>query len=213
MKAIVQEKFGPPDVLQFVDIDEPQIGPEDVLVRVHAAALNPYDWHMVRGDPYVARLMGVVGLTKPKPPVVGVDGAGVVEAVGANVRDVRAGDEVLGRFEGSFAEYARAEADLVVPKPARLTFEQAAAVPMAGQTALRAIRDVGQVQAGHRVLINGAAGGVGSFAVQITTALGAEAKDIAGLHYLLRDGSVSAWASRSKPSRCRFSWTRGSSPT
>jgi NADPH:quinone reductase-like Zn-dependent oxidoreductase len=174
MKAIVQERFGPPDVLQFVDTDEPQIGPEDVLVRVHAAALNPYDWHMVRGDPYVARLMGVVGLTKPKPPVVGVDGAGVVEAVGANVRDMRAGDEVLGRFEGSFAEYARAEADLVVPKPARLTFEQAAAVTMAGQTALRAIRDVGQVRAGHRVLINGAAGGVGSFAVQIATALGAE---------------------------------------
>jgi NADPH:quinone reductase-like Zn-dependent oxidoreductase len=174
MKAIVQKKFGPPDVLQFVDIDEPQIGPEDVLVRVHAAALNPHDWHVLRGDPYVARLMGVVGLTKPKPPVVGVDGAGVVEAVGANVRDVRAGDEVLGRFEGSLAEYARAEADLVVPKPARLTFEQAAAVTMAGQTALRAIRDVGQVRAGHRVLINGAAGGVGSFAVQIATALGAE---------------------------------------
>jgi NADPH:quinone reductase-like Zn-dependent oxidoreductase len=174
MKAIVQKKFGPPDVLQFVDIDEPQIGPEDVLVRVHAAALNPHDWHVVRGDPYVARLMGVVGLTKPKPPVVGVDGAGVVEAVGANVRDVRAGDEVLGRFEGSLAEYARAEADLVVPKPARLTFEQAAAVTMAGQTALRAIRDVGLVRAGHRVLINGAAGGVGSFAVQIATALGAE---------------------------------------
>src|SRR5215203_3967511 len=174
MKAIVQEKFGPPDVRQFVDTDQPQIGPEDVLVRVHTAALNPHDWHMVRGDPYVARLMGVVGLTKPKPPVVGVDGAGVVEAVGANVRDVRAGDEVLGRFEGSFAEYARAEADLVVPKPARLTFEQAAAVPMAGQTALRAIRDVGKVRAGQRVLINGAAGGVGSFAVQIAAALGAE---------------------------------------
>src|SRR3954449_3443865 len=173
MKAIVQEKFGPPDVLQFVDTDEPRIGPEDVLVRVHAGALNPYDWHMVRGDPYVARLMGVVGLTKPKPPVVGVDGAGVVEAVGAAVRGLRPGDEVLGRFEGSFAEYARAEADLVVPKPARLTFEQAAAVPMAGQTALRAVRDVGQVQAGHRVLINGAAGGVGSLAVQIATVRGA----------------------------------------
>ncbi len=174
MKAIVQERFGPPDVLQFVDTDQPEIGPDDVLVRVHAAALNPYDWHMVRGDPYVARLMGVVGLTKPKPPVVGVDGAGIVEAVGANVRGLRPGDEVLGRFEGSFAEYARAEADLVVPKPARLTFEQAAAVTMAGQTALRAIRDVGEVRAGHRVLINGAAGGVGSFAVQIAVALGAE---------------------------------------
>ena len=174
MKAIVQERFGPPDVLQFVDTDQPEIGPDDVLVRVHAAALNPYDWHMLRGDPYVARLMGTVGLTKPKPRIAGVDGAGVVEAVGANVRGLRPGDEVLGRFEGSFAEYARAEADLVVPKPARLTFEQAAAVTMAGQTALRAIRDVGQVQAGQRVLVNGAAGGVGSFAVQIAAALGAE---------------------------------------
>jgi len=174
MKAIVQERFGSPDVLQFLDVDPPQLGPDDVVIRVHAAALNPYDWHMVRGDPYVARLMGVVGLTKPKPPVVGVDGAGVVEAVGANVRGLRPGDEVLGRFEGAFAEYARADADKVTLKPARLSFEEAAGVTMAGQTALRAIRDVGGVQAGHRVLINGAAGGVGSFAVQIAVALGAE---------------------------------------
>jgi NADPH:quinone reductase-like Zn-dependent oxidoreductase len=170
MKAIVQERFGSPEVLQFVDTDPPEIGPDDVLVRVHAAALNPYDWHVLRGDPYVARLMGTMGLTKPKARVPGVDGAGRVEAVGANVRGMRPGDEVLGRFEGAFAEYARATADKVVPKPARLTFEQAAAVPMAGQTALRAVRDVGQVQAGHRVLINPAAGGVGSFAVQIATA-------------------------------------------
>jgi NADPH:quinone reductase-like Zn-dependent oxidoreductase len=174
MQAIVQERFGSPDVLQFVDTDQPDIGPDDVLIRVHAAAVNPYDWHIMRGDPYVARLMGTVGLTRPKPRVAGVDGAGVVEAVGTSVRGLRPGDEVLGRFEGSFAEYARAEADLVVRKPARLTFEQAAAVTMAGQTALRAIRDVGRVQAGHRVLINGAAGGVGSYAVQIAAALGAE---------------------------------------
>jgi NADPH:quinone reductase-like Zn-dependent oxidoreductase len=173
MKAIVQERFGSPEVLQFVDTDPPEIGPDDVLVRVHAAALNPYDWHVLRGDPYVARLMGTMGLTKPKARVPGVDGAGRVEAVGANVRGMRPGDEVLGRFEGAFAEYARATADKVVPKPARLTFEQAAAIPMAGQTALRAVRDVGQAQAGQRVLINGAAGGVGSFAVQIATALGA----------------------------------------
>src|SRR3954454_8766312 len=174
VKAIVQERFGSPDVLQFVDTDQPAIGPADVLVRVHAAALNPYDWHIMRGDPYVARLMGAVGLTKPKPRIAGVDGAGRVEAVGANVRGLRPGDEVLGRFEGAFAEYARAEADLVVPKPARLTFEQAAALTMSGQTALRAIRDAGQVHAGQRVLVNGAAGGVGSFAVQIAAALGAE---------------------------------------
>jgi len=174
MKAVVQERFGSPDVLQFVDVDQPEIGPDDVLVRVHAAALNPYDWHILRGDPYVARLMGTVGLTRPKPRVAGVDGAGTVQAVGANVRGLRAGDEVLGRFEGAFADYARAVADLVVPKPARLTFEEAAAVTMSGQTALRAIRDVGRVRAGHRVLVNGAAGGVGSFAVQIAAALGAE---------------------------------------
>jgi NADPH:quinone reductase-like Zn-dependent oxidoreductase len=173
MKAIVQNRFGPPDALQFVDTDPPEIGPADVLVRVHAAALNPYDWHVLRGDPYVARLMGM-GLTKPKARVPGVDGAGIVEAVGTDVRGIRPGDQVLGRLEGAFAEYARATADKVVAKPARLTFEQAAAVPMAGQTALRAIRDAGRVQAGHRVLINGAAGGVGSFAVQIATALGAE---------------------------------------
>jgi NADPH:quinone reductase-like Zn-dependent oxidoreductase len=174
MKAIVQPRFGSPDVLQFVDTDRPEIGPDDVLVRVHAAALNPYDWHIMRGDPYVARLMGTVGLTRPKPRVAGVDGAGTVQAVGANVRGLRPGDEVLGRFEGAFAEYARADANLVVPKPARLTFEQAAGVTMAGQTALRAIRDAGRVQAGQRVLVNGAAGGVGSFAVQIAAALGAE---------------------------------------
>jgi NADPH:quinone reductase-like Zn-dependent oxidoreductase len=178
MKAIVQERFGSPDVLQFVDTDPPACGPDDVLVRVHAAALNPYDWHVLRGDPYVARLGGTVGLTKPKARVAGVDGAGRVEAVGANVRGTAPGDEVLGRFEGAFAEYARAAADKVVPKPARLTFEQAAAVPMAGQTALRAVRDAGGVQPGHRVLINGAAGGVGSFAVQIATALGAEVTGI-----------------------------------
>src|SRR5215203_2904948 len=150
MKAIVQERFGSPDVLQFVDIDPPQPGPDDVVVRMHAAALNPYDWHMLRGDPYVARLLGGVGLTRPKQPVAGADGAGVVQAVGENVRHVRRGDEVIGWFDGSFAEYAGAAADRVVPKPASLTFEQAAAVPMAGETALRAMRDVGRVRAGHR---------------------------------------------------------------
>ena len=174
MKAIVQDRFGPPEALRFVDTDAPQVGPDDVLVRVHAAAVNPYDWHMLRGDPYVARLIGGVGLTRPKHRIAGADGAGRVAQVGANVPDLRPGDEVLGWFDGSFAEYACAAADRVVRKPARLSFEEAAAVPMAGETALRALRDVGQVQAGHRVLVNGAAGGVGSFAVQIAVALGAE---------------------------------------
>ncbi len=180
MKAIVQDRFGPPDVLQFADTDAPRLGPDDVVVRMHAAALNPYDWHMLRGDPYVARLMGGVGLTRPRSRVAGADGAGIVEAVGDDVEDLRIGDEVLGWFEGSFAEYARAASDRVVPKPADLTFEQAAAVPMAGETALRAVRDVGRVHTGHRVLVNGAAGGVGSFAVQIAAALGAEVTGVCG---------------------------------
>jgi NADPH:quinone reductase-like Zn-dependent oxidoreductase len=174
MKAIIQERFGPPDILQLVDTDPPEVGADDVLVRVHAAALNPYDWHIMRGDPLISRLMGEVGLRKPKARVAGVDAAGRVEAVGANVRRLRPGDEVLGFCQGAFAEYARAEADKVVPKPVSLSFEQAAAVPMAGTTALRGIRDVGAVRAGHRVLVNGAAGGVGTYAVQIAAALGAE---------------------------------------
>jgi NADPH:quinone reductase-like Zn-dependent oxidoreductase len=173
LKAILQERFGPPDVLRLADIDRPDVGADDVLIRVRAAAINPADWHILRGDPYVARLMGI-GLTKPKNHVAGSDAAGVVEAVGANVRGVQAGDEVLGFFRGAFAEYACGVASKVVPKPASLTFEQAAALPIAATTALRGIRDVGGVTAGQRVLVNGAGGGVGSFAVQIAAALGAE---------------------------------------
>ncbi|MEU7417398.1 NAD(P)-dependent alcohol dehydrogenase [Streptomyces antibioticus] len=174
MKAIVQERFGPPDVLRLVDTDRPEPGAGEVLVRVRAAALNPYDWHMLRGDPYVARLLGGVGRTRPLSRVAGIDAAGQVEAVGDGVRGLRPGDEVLGFCRGSFAEYARTPADLLVPKPAHLTFEQAAAVPMAAVTALRGIRTVGRVRAGHRVLVNGAGGGVGTFAVQIAAALDAE---------------------------------------
>ena len=173
MRAIVQDRFGPPDVLQLADTGLPDVGADDVLVRVHAAALNPADWHILRGDPLVARLMGV-GLTKPKARVAGVDAAGVVVTVGANVRGLRNGEEVLGFCRGAFAEYACAAADMVVPKPASLTFEQAAAVPIAATTALRGIREVGEVKAGQQVLVNGAGGGVGTYAVQIAAALGAE---------------------------------------
>ena len=173
MKAMVQERFGSPDSLRFMDAERPAVGPDDVLIRVHAAALNPADWHILRGDPIVARLMGI-GLTKPKARIAGTDAAGVVEAVGSNVRDMQPGDEVLGFCRGAFAEHASAKADLVVPKPARLTFEQAAAIPIAATTALRGIRDTGEVKAGQQVLVNGAGGGVGSFAVQIAVALGAE---------------------------------------
>ncbi|MET9101099.1 NAD(P)-dependent alcohol dehydrogenase [Streptomyces antibioticus] len=174
MKAIVQERFGPPDVLRLVDTDRPEPGAGEVLVRVRAAALNPYDWHMLRGDPYVARLLGGVGRIRPLSRVAGIDAAGQVAAVGDGVRGLRPGDEVLGFCRGSFAEYARTPADLLVPKPAHLTFEQAAAVPMGAVTALRGIRTVGRVRAGHRVLVNGAGGGVGTFAVQIAAALDAE---------------------------------------
>ena len=188
----MQERFGPPDVLRLVDTDRPEVGADDVLVRVHAAALNPYDWHIMRGDPLIARLMGEVGLRKPKARVAGVDAAGRVEAVGANVRGLRPGDEVLGFCRGAFAQYARAEADKLVPKPARLSFEQAAAVPMAGTTALRGIRDMGAVQAGHRVLVNGAAGGVGTYAVQIAAALGAEVTGVCSTRNLELVRSIGA---------------------
>jgi NADPH:quinone reductase-like Zn-dependent oxidoreductase len=181
MKAMIQDRFGAPDVLRLADIARPEPLPGEVLLRMHAAALNPYDWHMVRGDPLIARLMpGAVGLTKPRHRVAGLDAAGRVEAVGPDVRELRVGDEVLGFCPGAFAEYACATAEQVVPKPPSLTFEEAAAIPIAATTALRAIRDVGQVQSGHRVLINGAAGGVGTYAVQIARALGAEVTGVCG---------------------------------
>ncbi|QNP74867.1 NAD(P)-dependent alcohol dehydrogenase [Streptomyces roseirectus] len=174
MKAIVQERFGPPDILRLAETDVPEVGAGEVLVRVRAAAINPYDWHLMRGDPFMARLTPDVGLTRPKSRVAGVDAAGRVEVVGAAVRGLCPGDEVLGFCPGSFAEYARTTPDLLVPKPEGLTFEQAAAIPMGAVTALRGIRTVAQVQAGQRVLVNGAGGGVGTFAVQIAAALGAE---------------------------------------
>ena len=173
MRAVVQDRFGPPDVLRLADTDLPEVGDRDVLIRVHAAAVNPADWHILRGDPLIARLMGV-GLTRPKARVAGIDVAGVVETVGADVRQLRAGDAVLGFARGAFAEYASAAADKVVPKPANLTFEQAAAVPIAATTAMRGIQEAGQVRADQQVLVNGAGGGVGTYAVQIAAALGAE---------------------------------------
>ncbi|CAL9672608.1 NAD(P)-dependent alcohol dehydrogenase [Streptomyces sp. enrichment culture] len=174
MKAVVQERFGPPDSLRLRDVDEPSAGAGQVLVRVHAAAVNPYDWHMLRGDPYAARLLGGMGLTRPKSRVAGIDAAGVVERVGAGVRGLSPGDRVLGFCPGAFAEFACTVAPLLVPVPADLTFEQAAALPMAAVTALRGIRTVGRVRSGQRVLVNGAGGGVGTFAVQIAAVLDAE---------------------------------------
>ncbi|MGW2296731.1 NAD(P)-dependent alcohol dehydrogenase [Streptomyces violaceorubidus] len=174
MKAVVQERFGPPESLRLRDVDLPRPGAGQVLVRVRAAAVNPYDWHMLRGDPYAARLLGGMGLTRPKSRVAGIDAAGVVERVGAGVRGFGPGDPVLGFCPGAFAEYACASAPLLVPVPADLSFEQAAALPMGAVTALRGIRTVGGVRSGQRVLVNGAGGGVGTFAVQIAEVLGAE---------------------------------------
>jgi NADPH:quinone reductase-like Zn-dependent oxidoreductase len=173
MKAVAQDTYGSPDVLEFRDVDEPVVGDDDVLVRVHAAGLDPGVWHLMTGLPYLVRVMGF-GLRRPKVPVRGRDLAGHVEAVGRNVTRFRPGDEVFGICDGSFAELVSARADKLAPKPANLTFEQAAAVPVSGVTALQALRDVAKLRAGQRVLVIGAAGGVGTFAVQIAKAFGAE---------------------------------------
>jgi NADPH:quinone reductase-like Zn-dependent oxidoreductase len=183
VKAIVQERFGPPEVLRLADVDIPRVGPGDVLVRVRAAGLNPYDWHMLRGDPYVARLMGGVGVRRPKSRVAGLDAAGTVEAVGADVHGVRVGDDVLAFCPGALAEYALVgPPGAFAPKPANLTFEQAAAVPLAAVTALQALRDAAGLRAGQRLLVNGAAGGIGTFAVQLAAGLGAEVTGVCGTH-------------------------------
>jgi NADPH:quinone reductase-like Zn-dependent oxidoreductase len=171
MKAIIQAKYGLPDVLDLKDIEKPVVGDDQVLVRVHSAAVNIGDWHLLRGVPYVMRL--ATGLLKPRHEVPGLDVAGEVEAVGRDVTELRAGDEVFGWCRGAFAEYACAGEGNFLPKPANLTLEQSAAVGDSAFTALNAVRDQGKVQSGHRVLINGASGGVGTFAVQIAKSLGA----------------------------------------
>lgn len=174
MKAIVQDRYGPTETLTLADVDTPVPTGNEVLVRVEAAALNAYDWHAMRGDPRIARL--AMGRSRPRARIRGRDFAGRVEAVGADVRQVRPGDAVfgdLGDANGAFAEYVCLPETLVAPKPANLTSQQAAALPLAGVTALMGLCDVGQVQPGHSVLVNGASGGVGTLAVQLATALGA----------------------------------------
>jgi NADPH:quinone reductase-like Zn-dependent oxidoreductase len=172
MKAIVHDRFGSPEVLELREIAEPGVGDGDVLVRVHAASVNPADWYAMTGTPYVARVQ--MGLRKPKGNGPGLDLAGEVTAVGGNVTRFKPGDEVFGAGTGTLAEYVAASEDGLVPKPANLSFEQAAAVPVAGLTALQGLRHKGRVQPGQQVLINGASGGVGTFAVQVAKALGAE---------------------------------------
>ena len=177
MKAVRYHRYGGPDVLELQEVAMPAAGDGELLVRVRAASVNPLDWHFMRGAPYLVRMMA--GLSRPKPSAsrLGADMAGSVEAVGQNVTGFQPGDEVFGGLEerGTLAEYISVRADAVVlQKPAGLTFEQAAAVPVAAFTALQALRDKGRVQPGQKVLVNGASGGVGTFAVQIAKALGAE---------------------------------------
>jgi NADPH:quinone reductase-like Zn-dependent oxidoreductase len=172
MLAVVQDTYGSSQVLKLERVDRPTIGDDDVLVRVRAAGVHIGDWHMMTGQPYLMRIMGY-GLRAPKARVRGIDVAGTVEALGKNVTQFQVGDDVFGTCDGAFAEYARARADRLVRKPANLTFEQAAAVPTSSVTALHGLRKVGEIQAEQKVLIIGASGGVGMFAVQIAKALGA----------------------------------------
>jgi NADPH:quinone reductase-like Zn-dependent oxidoreductase len=173
MKAIVARCYGPPDVLKLAEVERPTPKDNELLVKVRAASVNPLDWHMMRGSPYIMRLDAGIGT--PKDDRMGVDFAGVVEAVGKDVKQFKVGDEVFGGRDGAFAEYVRVrEEGAVVLKPSNITFEQAAAVPIAGLTALQALSDEGHLQRGQKVLINGASGGVGTFAVQIAKSMGAE---------------------------------------
>jgi NADPH:quinone reductase-like Zn-dependent oxidoreductase len=178
VKAIVQVQYGSPDVLTLKDVDKPVVKDDQVLVRVNAAAINIGDWHLLRGVPYAMRLAS--GLLKPKREIPGLDVVGEVEVTGENVEQFRPGDEVFGWCRGAFAEYACAAETNLLPKPANLTFEQAAAVGDSAFTALAAVRDQGKVQPGQTVLINGASGGVGTFAVQIAKALGAKVTGVCG---------------------------------
>ena len=177
MKALVQDTYGSTDVLELRDIDKPEIADDEVLVRVHAAGVDRGVWHVMTGLPYPIRLAGY-GLRAPKTPVPGADVAGVVEGVGNDVTRFQPGDEVFGIGKGSYAEYARAREDKLAPKPANLTFEQAAVVAISGLTALQGLRDHGKVRPGQKVLIIGASGGVGTYAVQLAKAFGAEVSGV-----------------------------------
>jgi NADPH:quinone reductase-like Zn-dependent oxidoreductase len=172
VKAIVYHRYGPPDVLQCEEIEKPIPSDDEVLIKVRAAAINPLDWHFMRGEPRMVRLF--FGLRKPKKTGIGVDVAGQVEAVGSSVTELKPGDEVFGQCLGALAEYACTTQSKLVSKPTNVSFEQAAAAPVAGLTALQGLRDKGKIQQGQRVLINGAAGGVGTFAVQIAKSFGAD---------------------------------------
>jgi NADPH:quinone reductase-like Zn-dependent oxidoreductase len=178
MQAIVQDRYGSAEALKLTDIDKPEIGDDEVLVRVRAASIHLGDWIVMTGVPYAMRV--TTGLRRPRIRVPGTDIAGTVEAVGKAVKQLRPGDDVFGWCAGAFAEYARASEDHFAPKPANLTFEQAAAVGVSATTALQLLRDQGRIRAGQKVLINGASGGVGTFAVQIAKAFDAEVTGVCG---------------------------------
>lgn len=191
MQAIVYTEYGSPDVLQLKSVEKPAPKDDEVLVKVYAASVNQYDWHLLTADIFLIRLTGG-GLFKPKNTRLGVDIAGRVEAVGRNVKQFRPGDEVFGMRQGSFAEYVCAPEEALALKPANLSFEEAAAIPMAAVTALQGLRDTGQIQPGQKVLINGASGGVGTFAVQIAKLLGAEVTAVCSTRNLDQARSIGA---------------------
>ncbi len=191
MKAIVYRCYGSPDVLEFADVEKPTPADDEVLVKIVAASVNPLDWHYMRGSPYIMRLGS--GLGAPNRTSMGVDFAGTIEAVGKNVKRFKPGDEVFGGRSGAFAEYVAVPEDrALVLKPANMTFEQAASVPIAAITALQALRDKGKIEAGQKVLINGASGGVGTFAVQIAKSFGAEVTGVCSTRNLEMVRSIGA---------------------
>ena len=190
MKAIAYYHYGSAEVLRCEDIPKPTPGDHEVLIRIHAASANPYDWHFMRGEPYFLRL--IAGLSKPKKTRLGADGAGQVEAVGRNVTQFKPGEAVFGVCRGAFAEYACASEQALAAKPDNVTFEQAASAPIAALTALQGLRDKGKIQLGQKVLINGAASGVGTFAVQIAKSFGAEVTGVCSTRNLEMVRSIGA---------------------
>ena len=191
MKAIVYKKYGSPDVIQLKDIEKPTPKDDEVLIKIHAASVNAYDWHFLTADIFLIRLMGG-GLLKPKNTRLGADMAGRIETVGKNVKQFQPGDEVFGMVKGSFAEYACAPESALALKPVNTSFDEAAAIPMAAITALQGLRDEGHIRAGQKVLINGASGGVGTFAVQIAKSFGAEVTAVCSTRNLEQARSIGA---------------------
>jgi len=191
MKAIVYEKYGSPDVIQLKDIEKLTPQDDEVLIKIHAASVNAYDWHFLTADIFLIRLMGG-GLLKPKNTRLGADMAGRIETVGKNIKQFQPGDEVFGMVKGSFAEYTCAPESALALKPVNTSFDEAAAIPMAAITALQGLRDEGQIQAGQKVLINGASGGVGTFAVQIAKSFGAEVTAVCSARNLEQAHSIGA---------------------